>query len=96
MHEKKKKKKHEKIACGVAGGRQGDAGAARSPVLQGRSEVRGSGRESYRGREGKNGGKKRREGKKKRGGGGEGRVGGVQTSWPFSKIKFLTFGIVPR
>jgi hypothetical protein len=39
------------------------------------------------------GGRKEEKEKKK---GGEGRVGGVQTSWPFSKTKFLTFGIVPR
>jgi hypothetical protein len=43
---KKKKKKHEKIACGVTGGRQEDAGAAGTPDLQGRSEVQGRGRES--------------------------------------------------
>jgi hypothetical protein len=42
----KKKKKHEKIACGVAGGRREDAGAAGTPNLQGRSEVQGRGRES--------------------------------------------------
>jgi hypothetical protein len=38
----------EEIACGVAGGRQEDAGAAGSPELQGRSEVQGRGRQSYR------------------------------------------------
>jgi hypothetical protein len=42
----KKKKKHEKIAYGVAGGRREDAGAAGTPNLQGRSEVQGRGRES--------------------------------------------------
>ncbi|KAC8562497.1 hypothetical protein FH972_027267 [Carpinus fangiana] len=36
----------EEIACGVADGRQEDAGAAGSPELQGRSEVQGRGRQS--------------------------------------------------
>jgi hypothetical protein len=36
----------EDIACGVAGGRQEDAGAAGSPELQGTSEVQGRGRQS--------------------------------------------------